>query len=297
MKIAISVILVLCSILDETSQYRFEVPGSRVSIIIPNGTLTSPHYSVMTKPDVFEMSIVEFHGNLDDKYKELDSSEYVRGGVKVYEEYDMEIAGYKGKVVHGNSNPEADFVQFLFGDSTFFIMASTIYTRGDKTIYNDIVKYYKSMVVDKTKIIDWKSFISIRYDEKSPLKLQTDFINPLAIIFKKEHNLSKSYISVQQFPNLGMFPNVETFLSQVISNIFLQSYKMDELISDKKADLNGKSVHQFSAYFTNNQGERHLIHCTARLTDDLASMIFAIVMNPNDEKEFKDFFKTIEFKN
>lgn len=296
MRITATLLLISCSILGAMAQQRFDVPGSRISIVIPKGTVTSPHYSAITKPDVFEISILESQVNSESEYRVIDSISYANKGVKVYEEFDMSVDGYKGKVIHVYSNPLADAVQFIFGDSTFFILASTLYTRGDKELYNEILGYYESIVVDEAKSIDWKEFISINYDESSPLKFETEMINPHGLKFKKETDSSNTYILIQQFPNVGIFADAQSFLSQTITAYF-NSYEVDQFLFEGYSELNGKSVYEFSSYAISSKGGRHLIHCIARLTDGLGTMICAIVMNPEDEVEVKKFLRTMEFKN
>lgn len=297
MKLTITILLIYCSTFGLTAQYRIEVPGSRATMLIPKGAIISPHYSAITKPDMFEMSIIEFQGDLEAEFREIDSAAYVQRGIKVYAEYEMEVDGYKGKVIHAWSNVTSDLVQFLFGDSTFFVLASTLYTRGDKDLYREIIGYYKSIEIEESKSINWNNFIAIKYDETNPFKLQTELINPVAIVYKNESDSSKSYIMVQQFPNLGMFQKVESFLSQILSSSIFQSYEVDQFLSEGTMELNGKSVYEFSAYCISNNGERHLVQCTARLTDDLATIVCAVVTNENEEKEVKKFFQTMEFKN
>ncbi len=299
MKIVTVIILVFSSILGTIAQRRIDIPGSRASILIPEGILISPHYSAITKPDVFEMSIIEFQGNLESKFREIDSAAYVQRGIKVYEEYEMIVDGYRGKVIHGYSSPDTDVIQFLFGDHTFFIMASTMYTRGDKKLHNEIIGYYKSIKVNKSKNIDWNKFIAINYDENSSFKLEKEFINSLAIIFKQElkKDSSVTYITVQQFPNLGIFPNVESFLSLIVHSTILQSYELDEFISEGKINIHGKTAYEFSAYCISSKGERHLVKCIARLTDDLGTIVCAIVMNEKDTTKAEEFLQTMEFKN
>lgn len=299
MKIRVTIVLFIFSILSVTAQNRIEVPGSRATILIPDGTITSPHYSAMTKPDVFEMSIVEFQGDLESKFREIDSAGYEQRGMKVYEEYEMTVDGYNGKVIHAYSNPAADVVQFLFGDSTFFIMASTLYTRGDKDLYNEILGCYKSIEIHETKDIDWDQFIGFTYDENNPFKLETEFINPMAIAFKEQSgsDSTRSYIMVQQFPNLGMFPDAMSFLSQFASSTVFQAYDIDEFISEGEVELNGKMVYEFSSYGINKKEERHLIQCVARVTNELAIFVCAVVMKQEDEEKANEFLKAIEFKN
>lgn len=296
-KTTVSIVLIFILFLEANAQKRIEIPGSRATIVHPEGAIISPHYSAITKPDVFEMSIIEFQGNLESKFKEINSKAYEDRGIKVYAEFELEVDGYKGKVIHAHSNPAADVVQLLIGDSSFFILASTLYSKGDKDLYKEILGYYKSIKIEESKMINWDRFIAIKYDKTNSFKLETEFINPMVIMFKNDPDSSKSYIMVQQFPNLGMFPNVESFMGQMMKNTIFQSYEIDQFLSEGKTVQKGKSVYEFSSYCINDKGERHLIHCSARLTDELATIVFAITMNKNEENEMKKFFQTMEYKN
>jgi len=283
------------------AQKRFEVPGSRMSINIPKNSLTSPHFSVITVENAFEMSLIEFNGDFESQIKELDSAAYVRGGLKVYSEFQMEVDGYTGKVIHAYSNPAADIVQFLFGDSTFFVMASTLYSRGDKELYNQILNYYKSIKVDRKKKVDWNDFLAFKYDVNNPFKFSSKIAAPLLLQFTKTSDKADSLQSViisLQFPNFGMFQNDEVFLTHSLSSSIFQLYEdIDEIITEKKILVNGKSAREFKAYFVNQKGERHLIHCLARLTNELGVIVIATVKNGKDEEDVNHFFKGIHFKN
>lgn len=283
-----------------SSQHRVQIAGSRASIMIPEGTIVSKHHSALTKIDDFEMSFVEFNGNLESKFREIDSAAYAQRGMHVYEEYNMAVDGYTGKIIHAYSDPAANVVQFLFGDSTFFIMVSTMYGEFNKKKYNEILNYYKTIKVDESKKINWNDFIAITYDKSSPMQLEKEFINPMAILFKNRSNLNdstKTYIMVQQYPNLGLFESIETFASQIIGNTIFKSYDIDEFISEGKSTINGKAVYEFKAYCINNKGERQLVRCTARLTDELGVIVCAFISENKDNVDVDNFFNTMNFKN
>lgn len=292
------ILIIIPSIVS--SQRRVQIAGSRASIVIPDGTIISKHHSALTKIDDFEMSVVEFNGNLESKFREIDSAAYAQRGMHVYEEYNMTVDGYTGKIIHAYSDPAANVVQFLFGDNTFFIMVSTMYGEFNKKKYNEILNYYKTIKVDESKKINWNDFIAITYDKSSPIQLEKESINPFAILFRNRFDIkdsTKTYIMVQQYPNLGMFESLETFASQIIGNTIFKSYDIDEFISEGKSTMNGKAVYDFKAFCINKKGERQLVRCTARLTDELGVVVCAVVTEEKDKSDVDDFFSAMEFKN
>lgn len=299
--IVLTFLILGCKSDNSLSQVRYDVPGSRATISIPENAEVSPHYSAITVENEFEMSIIEFHGDMESKMKEVDSAGLAQRGMKIYSEFSFVVDAYNGKIIHGYSNPEADVVQLLFGDSTFYVFASTLYTKGDEKLFNQILKYYKSIEINKNKRIDWDDFIAIKYDKNNAFQLPSEIIAPFSLIFArnpKKMDKTSSTIHLQQFPNLGMFKDLDHFTGQMLSSTIFPLYeKLDEIVKEEKVLINGKKAYDFQAYFIDENSERHFVRCLARLNEEVGVTILAIAKNNEDKKDINSFFDYVEFKN
>lgn len=284
-------------------QERVDVSGSRISIIPPTkNALLSDHYSVISVPDSYELSVIEFPvSGLDEKMKEIDSAAYVKRGLDVTREFSMTVDGYTGKVIRVRSNLNADGVQFIFGDSTFFVIMSTLFTRGDEVLFKQIIDSYKSIRVNKSKKINWNKFLAFEQKAPNKFKLVEEECFPFKMMFQKEgvrndSIFSDSYIWVQQLPNDGNFKNNQELMTHYLMN-YLTSAKAEilKVIHDGASTIAGVETYQFIAD-CKIKDQTIQVNTIGYLGPKYAVFFQCSVMNPEDIPEIEKFLRNLKFK-
>lgn len=295
--------LFLLSATQLLGQERVNVSGTRISMIPPTkDARLSNHYSVISVPDSYELSVVEFPvPGLDTKMQEIDSSAYVKRGLEVTRESKMTVDGYTGKLIRVRSNINADGVQFIFGDSTFYVMISTLFTRGDEVLFKQIIDSYKSIRVNKSKKINWNQFLVFEQKVPNKFKLVEEECFPFKMIFSKDGTkrdsvFNDSYIWVQQFPNDGDFRNHQELMTHFLMN-YLTSAKAEILhvIHDGKSTIAGVEVYQFIAECK----VRNLtiqVNAVGYLAPKYAVYFQCSANDKEDVLEIEKFFKNLKFK-
>lgn len=282
------------------SQKRFEVPGTHASIVQPTNILTQPYFSAFTLNDKYEMSIMEFNENFSVKLKNFNTDEYRKKGITVYDESSITIDGYDAKLIHVYSNPEANAIQCLFGDTTFFILASTLYDKNDKALYLKIIDDYKTLKIDKLKRINWDNFLAFNYDKNNSFKFINPTITSINLIFSRSsvsNEIKGSKIIALQNPNYGIFKTVQDYAVYALKAYVNTNYEIDEVINEKIIDLNGKKVYEFKFSAINNKKEKHIFHTIFRITDATAIGLIATIEDNKDEDEIEKFIRKVSFKN
>jgi hypothetical protein len=72
------------------------------------------------------MSIFELQHDFNDQISNYNTQELKKKGIVVYEESTMMVDGYKAKLIHVYSNPEANAVQCIIKDrcKTIYILTT-----------------------------------------------------------------------------------------------------------------------------------------------------------------------------
>jgi hypothetical protein len=284
-------------------QERVAVAGSRISMIPPTKNAhLSDHYSVISVPDSYELSVVEFPiSGLDEKMKEIDSAAYVKRGLEVTREFSMTVDGYTGKVIRVRSNLNADGVQFIFGDSTFFVMMSTLFTRGDEVLFKQIIDSYKSIRVNKSKKINWNKFLAFEQKTPNKFKLVEEECFPFKMIFQKDgvkndSIFNDSYIWVQQLPNDGNFKNNQELMTYYLMN-YLTPVKAEilKVIHDGASTIAGVETYQFIAD-CKIKDQTIQVNTIGYLGPKYAVCFQCSAMNPEDIPEIEKFLRNLKFK-
>ena len=286
-----------------TTQSRQSIPGSRLSIIPPSENANiSDYFSVVSEDDQYEMSIIEFpESGIDKKMQEIDSAGYAKMGANVIQEFELDVDGYTGKVLHVRSNPLADAVQVLFGDSTFYVLASTLFTKDDTKLYNSIIESYKSIKVNKHKTVDWDDFLTIDYPTNSTFKLIKDGCFPMKLIFneggvRNDSLFNQSSIWIQQYPNDGNFQNNQEVLFQFLSPLL--SAGEVEVLSvsiDGVTTIAENKVYQFVADCT-RKSEQFRVNAISLIKEEYTVFILTQANCEKDIVEIESFLEAMRFK-
>lgn len=303
MKIILTIVLLILSTTPLVAQKRVEISGTRLSIVPPTkDARLSDHYSVLSVPDSYELSVVEFPiAGLDSKMKEIDSAAYVKRGLEVTQEFEMKVGDYKGKVIRVRSNLYADGVQFIFGDSTFFVMLSTLFTRGDEVLYKQIIDSYKTIAINKSKKIDWNRFLAFEQKAPNKFKLVEEECFPFKLILQKDgikndSVFNDSHIWVQQVPNDGTLKS-----NQELMTHFLMAYltpanvEILKVIHDGTSTVAGVETYQFIAECKMKE-QMFQLNAIGYLGPKCAVFIQCSAMSKEDVLEIEKFFKNLKFK-
>jgi len=286
--------------LTTSAQNRIDVPCSRVSIIPPLGGEVKDHFSIIDKIYFFEMTIIEHAGDVDPTLRKLDSAAWASKGVTVYDQFEMDINGYKGQCLYKKLSPRMDAITLAFGDSVFFVQIQANYLNQYKNLYNEIIKSFETIKFNREKEIDWESDFVFKYNNQNAFKLQEEYISPLLFTFLKEAVDSltpkTSYIGIQQVPNEGNPRNLKSFMAEMIASTVLPQYSIEEVIFDGVIDHNGKQAYSFDIITQKKDSVQHLIKCLGHINKKYAVFIFANISDEKDKEDTIEFLNSIEFK-
>ncbi len=303
MKVILPIVFLILSLNQSIAQKRVEISGTRLSVVPPTeDARLSNHYSVISVPDSYELSVIEFPlAGLDTKMKEIDSAAYVKRGLEVTREFEMKVGNYTGKVIRVRSNLNADGVQFIFGDSTFYVILSTLFTRGDETLYKQIIDSYKTIKMDKSKKINWNNFLAFEQKAPNKFKLVEEECFPFKMILTKDgirndSIFSDSYIWVQQVPNDGNFKSSQELMTHYLMT-YLTPAKVEilKVIHDGTSFVAGMEVYQFIAE-CKTKNETFKLNTIGYLGPKYAVFFQTSALNQEDFLEIEKFFKNLKFK-
>lgn len=284
------------------SQGRVDIPGSRISVVPPVGSEIPKFCSVLTKQNSFEMTLLEFPGeNMEEKFNEIDSSNYIDMGIHVYGQSELKIDGYNARLIHANSDALVDIVQLIFGDSTFFVMGSTLFSRGDTEMYNQIVQAYQSIKIDEKKTVNWDEFLAFKPDVKNTYQLVKDGCFPLKLTFTKngvrnDKPGKEPFLICQQVPNKGIYKDLDEFLSNSMVPFLTPGLEILEIISEKEIER-GDRVFNLVQVNCKQGEDLFRLFFFGTLSDDLGVFITAKIYNPDDFGEIESFLMDLRFKN
>lgn len=283
--------------IDVVAQNRIDVPASRTTIILPEGTHYSPHYAAFTRGEEFEISVMELGEGSADQLHRIDSAMYRDSmGFDVYKQFEMDVDGYPGKVLLVHSDPNVDVIQLLFGDSTFYVMVNGRFERGNDILYEELLASYKTIEMNASRSIDWDNFLAIDYDKSNAFKLQENFVNQILLFKTAADTVNESFIMVQQLPNDGYFASEEIMLAEFLGNTIFNTYQIETVVSEGKRDIEGKSAYEFAVTGRNTYGDVHHISSMIRMKDDLIFVIVAVGRSSVDQLEVERFLNSIRFK-
>jgi|GEM_PF-3186819 len=284
-------------------QVRIAIAGTRLSIVPPTkNAKISNYYSVISEDDSYEMSVVEFpESNLQEKMNEIDSIAYTKRGLEVIGEFEMEVDHFKAKVIHVKSNLYADGVQVLFGDSTFFVMVSTLFTKGDKVLFNSILDSYRTLKIDRSKKINWNKFLAFEQKSANQFKLVEKGCFPMKMVFsknamKQDSVFSDSFIWVQQVPNDGnLKTNQELMTYFLMSALSSDKIEILKVIHDGVSTISGVETYQFIAE-CRMKTKNFQLNAIGYLNKNCGIFFQSFTFNEADTIETERFFKNLKFK-
>lgn len=279
---------------------RVKIAGTNISIISPRGIESDKHFSRILLDDTYEMSIIYFNeANLESKLQEIDSVSYSKRGVKVIKQFEIKFNGYTGKVIVARSNPEADVVQLIFGDKKFISFFSTLFTKDDENLLNEIIESYKTIEINHKQKVDWDSFLSFRYNKQN-FKLAEDGCSVMKLHFtndgqRQDSIFNNTSIMCYQMPYEFDNITIEQLVTNVVSPSVNNGARITKVISDQRTNHDGNEAYEFIADYVRDD-KNYILYCYVIIKNNISLTFTGYITKPEDLEKVKHFIESVIMK-
>jgi len=288
------------NITTEKSDKHINIPGTRLFLIPPTGFEISKSFIGLQKGDNYLIQIYHLDGgNFYSNAKNVSKKAFEDQGMKVLEYTEFQLNGNPVKYLHVQGLNNIMSHQFIFGDSTFSVMALGAYPIGQEEIGKKIKESIFTMFYDKNTVVDPMATALFSVDDlKSKFKFHQSSSNVFiySIDGKKNTDRFSPMVLISQLPKEQ---NI-TFegVSEVLINGLEQSgFIMKDVESQEMKSVNGKEAFEkvFNGYLN---GKKVKIYYLILMTSDQFVSFSGLTYsdNENNLNEFKKLSETLKIK-
>ncbi len=288
------------NITNENSENHTNIPGTRLFMIPPNGFEVSKSFIGLQKGDNYLIQIYDLDGgNFYSNAKNVSKKAFEDKGMKVLEYAEFQLNGYPVKYLHVQGLNNIMSHQFIFGDSTFCLMALGAYPVGQEEFGKKIKESIFTMWYDKNTIVDPMSTALFSVDQsKSKFKFYQSASNVFSYTVdgKKNSDRFAPLILISQLPKEQ---NI-TFdgVSEVLINGLKQSgFIMKDVETQEMKTVNGKDAYKkvFNGYLNDKKVKVYfLIFMNSDQCVAFSGLTYSD--NENNLNEFKKLSETLKIK-
>ncbi|UOX32940.1 hypothetical protein LXD69_12940 [Flavobacterium sediminilitoris] len=291
-----------CNDVKEKKQNKYlNIPGTRLSIIPPNGFKISKSIVGLEKENESMIQVMDLiGGNYDSNTNTFTKSEFENKGIKVLDFKEIKIDNYNAKYAHLKGNEKEEYINLVFGDSTFSVMVMAISNSSDKTLLTEIkdallkIKYDKEIIIDALAT----SFFEIDSND-SKFKFAKSSAN--MFIYSENGIVKESYnnepmVMISTLPN--DFSTTKEMMTESIINGLLQNgFSLKEERKPVIGKINGYESIE-TEYIAESKGMEKLVYLTVLINDDKAISFYGITGTDFEQNliEFKKISHNLRFK-
>lgn len=282
------------------SEKHINIPGTRLFMIPPVGFEISKSFIGLQKGDNYLIQIYDLDGgNFYSNAKNVSKKAFEDQGMKVLEYSEFQLNGYPVKYLHVKGLNNIMSHQFIFGDSTFSVMALGAYPIGQEENGKKIKESIFTMFYDKNTVVDPMATALFSVDDsKSKFKFHQSSSNVFmySIDGKKNTDRFSPMVLISQLPKEQNM----TFegVSEVLINGLEQSgFIMKDVESQEMKSVNGKEAYE-KVFYGYLNGKKVKIYYLILMTSDQCVSFSGLTYsdNENNLNEFKKLSETLKIK-
>lgn len=288
------------NITTEKSEKHINIPGTKLFMIPPIGFEVSKSLIGLQKGDNYLIQIYDLDGgNFYSNAKNVSKKAFEDQGMKVLEYSEFQLNGYPVKYIHVKGLNNIMSHQFIFGDSTFSVMAIGAYPIGQEEMGKKIKASIFTMFYDKNSIVDPMATALFSVNQsKSKFKFYKSVSNVFmySVEGKKDTDRFSPMVLISQLP-MDQNTTFEGVSEILINGLEQNGFTMKNVESKEMKKVNGKDAYEkiFNGYL-NGQNVKvyYLIFMTSNQYITFTGLCYSD--NENNLKEFKKLSETLKIK-
>jgi len=284
----------------EKSEKHINIPGTRLFMIPPNGFEVSKSFIGLQKGDNYLIQIYDLDGgNFYSNAKNVSKKAFEDQGMKVLEYSEFQLNGYPVKYLHVKGLNNIMSHQFIFGDSTFSVMALGAYPIGQEEIGKKIKESIFTMFYDKNTKVDPMATALFSVDQsKSKFKFYQSSSNIFiyTVDGKKNTDRFTPMVLISQLPR-DQNITFEGVSEGLINGLEQSGFIMKNVETQEMKSVNDKDAYEkvFNGYLN---GKKVKVFYLIFMTSDQCVTFSGLTYsdNENNLNEFKKLSETLKIK-
>ncbi len=241
-------------ILNLLTEEHVVIPGTKLSIIAPEGFEIADNFTGLEKKDVAVIQVYDLVGGNFLKNAAIFSKKtFEDKGATVFDYQEITINGFAAKFIHMQGNPDVKGYSLVFGDTTFSAMIMALYPAEDTKTGLQIKEALFSSIYEKDKAIDPLEAAFFELDDSNT---KFKYAQSAANMFiysadgiKKLNYRNESMLIVMPIPtDSAMTP-------KKVSDQMIDALKGNGLTNIKVISTSEEKLNDYSAYQIQVEGE------------------------------------------